>query len=41
MKTINLRNMAPRFALPSLAMVAAAGLAIAMTPTHIVADVVE
>jgi len=38
MKTLNLRNMAPRFALPGLAMVAAAGLALAMTPTHKLAD---
>jgi hypothetical protein len=38
MKTLNLRTMAPRFALPGLAMLAAAGLAIAITPTSKVAD---
>jgi len=38
MKTLNLRTMAPRFALPGLSMLAAAGLAIAITPTSKIAD---
>ena len=38
MKTLNLRTMAPRFALLGLAMLAAAGLAIAITPTSKIAD---
>jgi hypothetical protein len=38
MKTLSLRTMVPRFALPGLAMVAGAGLALALTPTHKIAD---